>query len=81
MDAYCRGIKMCKKLVAIAKLIGCKDVQLIDIGGGFSSVCDEKFDMVFDCSLTETMHTIVIDANSFSWRRLLMAPSRTSTRI
>ncbi|XP_050575806.1 ornithine decarboxylase 2-like [Bombus affinis] len=34
-DAYVRGIRACKKLISIAKEIGCKDVQLIDIGGGF----------------------------------------------
>lgn len=50
MDAYRRGIKMCKRLVAVAKSIGCKDVQLIDIGGGFSSVCGEELDVVHDAS-------------------------------
>ncbi|KAK1118836.1 hypothetical protein K0M31_014608 [Melipona bicolor] len=35
LEAYVRGIRMCKKLISTAKEIGCKDVQLIDIGGGF----------------------------------------------
>ena len=35
MTAYSRGIKICKKLVDYAKSIGCNDVHLIDIGGGF----------------------------------------------
>ncbi|XP_020300292.1 ornithine decarboxylase-like [Pseudomyrmex gracilis] len=35
LNAYSRGIAMCKKLIAIARTMGCKDVQLIDIGGGF----------------------------------------------
>lgn len=35
LNAYSRGIEMCRRLIAIAKSMGCKDVQLIDIGGGF----------------------------------------------
>lgn len=35
LEAYVRGIRMCKKLISTAKEIGCKDAQLIDIGGGF----------------------------------------------
>lgn len=46
LDAYRRGIKMCKQLIAFARSIGCKDAQLIDIGGGFSSVCGEDLDVV-----------------------------------
>ncbi|XP_072761190.1 antizyme inhibitor 2-like [Anoplolepis gracilipes] len=46
LDAYRRGIKMCKQLIAFAKSIGCKDARLIDIGGGFSSVCGEDLDVV-----------------------------------
>lgn len=36
LNAYTEGIAHCKRLIAIARTIGCKDVQLIDIGGGFS---------------------------------------------
>ncbi|KAM0735418.1 Ornithine decarboxylase [Formica fusca] len=46
LDAYRRGIKMCKKLIAFAKSIGCEDAQLIDIGGGFMSVCGEDLDVL-----------------------------------
>ncbi|KAG5335644.1 AZIN2 inhibitor, partial [Acromyrmex heyeri] len=35
LNAYSRGIGICKRLIAIAKSMGCQDVQLIDIGGGF----------------------------------------------
>ncbi|XP_072756352.1 ornithine decarboxylase 2-like isoform X2 [Anoplolepis gracilipes] len=35
LNAFSRGIRMCKQLITIAKTMGCKDVQLIDIGGGF----------------------------------------------
>ncbi|OAD53708.1 Ornithine decarboxylase [Eufriesea mexicana] len=35
LNAYVRGIMMCKRLIAIAREIGCEDAQLIDIGGGF----------------------------------------------
>ncbi|XP_012230173.1 ornithine decarboxylase 1-like isoform X2 [Linepithema humile] len=38
IDAYRRGIKMCERLIAIAKTLGYKNVQLIDIGGGFESL-------------------------------------------
>lgn len=34
-EAYARGIALCKQLVTISKAIGCDEVQLIDIGGGF----------------------------------------------
>jgi len=34
-EAYGRGIALCKQLITIAKTIGCDNVQLIDIGGGF----------------------------------------------
>ncbi|XP_012536788.1 ornithine decarboxylase 1 [Monomorium pharaonis] len=35
LKAYSRGIGICRQLIAIAKSLGCKDVQMIDIGGGF----------------------------------------------
>ncbi|XP_011863892.1 PREDICTED: ornithine decarboxylase 2-like isoform X2 [Vollenhovia emeryi] len=35
LNAFSRGIGICRRLIAIAKSMGCKDVQLIDIGGGF----------------------------------------------
>ncbi|KAL6259627.1 hypothetical protein P5V15_009543 [Pogonomyrmex californicus] len=44
MDAYRRGIEICKRLIAVARSVGCNDVELIDIGGGFSSVCGEELD-------------------------------------
>ena len=40
LNAYSRGIGICKRLIAIAKSMGCLDVQLIDIGGGFSGETD-----------------------------------------
>ncbi|CAK9832707.1 Antizyme inhibitor 2 [Anthophora retusa] len=46
LNAYSRGIGMCKRLMAIAKSIGCKNVQLIDIGGGFSGNRDYPLDKV-----------------------------------
>ncbi|XP_018306617.1 ornithine decarboxylase 2-like [Mycetomoellerius zeteki] len=44
MDAYCRGIEICKQLIAVAKSIGCSNVKLIDIGGGFLSIRGEELD-------------------------------------
>jgi len=35
LNAFSRGIGICRRLIAIAKSMGCKNVQLIDIGGGF----------------------------------------------
>ncbi|KAL0132261.1 hypothetical protein PUN28_000209 [Cardiocondyla obscurior] len=35
LEAYARGIALCKQLVTVSKAIGCDKVQLIDIGGGF----------------------------------------------
>ncbi|XP_011866964.1 PREDICTED: ornithine decarboxylase 2-like [Vollenhovia emeryi] len=35
LEAYARGIALCKQLVTISKTLGCDKVQLIDIGGGF----------------------------------------------
>lgn len=35
LNAYSRGISICRRLMAVARSIGCADVQLIDIGGGF----------------------------------------------
>ncbi|XP_032673218.1 ornithine decarboxylase 2-like isoform X2 [Odontomachus brunneus] len=37
LEAYSRGIAICKQLIAISQSIGCNNVQLIDIGGGFPS--------------------------------------------
>ncbi|KAK2581901.1 hypothetical protein KPH14_002358 [Odynerus spinipes] len=33
-DAYARGIQISKQLIAFSRSIGCRDVKLIDIGGG-----------------------------------------------
>ncbi|XP_076635329.1 ornithine decarboxylase 2-like isoform X2 [Colletes latitarsis] len=44
MDAYNRGITMCKRLIAIARTIGCSDVQMIDIGGGFPGETGTRID-------------------------------------
>lgn len=44
LNAYSRGISMCKRLINIARTIGCKDVQLIDIGGGFPGDTDCRID-------------------------------------
>lgn len=35
LNAFCKGIGICKRLISIAKTMGCQDVQLVDIGGGF----------------------------------------------
>ncbi|EFN89086.1 Ornithine decarboxylase [Harpegnathos saltator] len=44
VDAYRRGIKTCARLIDVAKTIGCRDVELIDIGGGFSGDCGAEID-------------------------------------
>lgn len=38
---------MCKRLITIAKIMGCKDVQLIDIGGGFPGEKGTEIDKVY----------------------------------
>jgi len=37
---------MCKQLIAVAKSIGCNNVKLIDIGGGFLSISGKELDEV-----------------------------------
>ncbi|CAL7944390.1 unnamed protein product [Xylocopa violacea] len=46
LNAYSRGITMCKRLIDVAKSIGCDEVQLIDIGGGFSGDSRHSIDKV-----------------------------------
>ena len=48
LNAYSRGISMCKRLINIARTIGCQDVQLIDIGGGFPGETDCRIDEFAD---------------------------------
>ncbi|XP_014483710.1 PREDICTED: ornithine decarboxylase 2-like [Dinoponera quadriceps] len=45
-EAYGRGIEMCKQLITVSKSIGCDNVQLIDIGGGFPGESEKNFDQV-----------------------------------
>ena len=49
MSAYGRGIRICKTLIDYAKSIGCSEVRLIDIGGGFpgDSNCDVEQVRIF----------------------------------
>lgn len=46
LEAYSRGIELCKRLITIAKGIGCDNVQLIDIGGGFPGETETDTDKV-----------------------------------
>lgn len=46
ITAYCRGIKICNNLIDYAKLIGCNEVCLIDIGGGFPGETDANIQEV-----------------------------------
>lgn len=45
MEAYRRGIELCKQLINISKTIGYDNVQLIDIGGGFPGENGTNVDM------------------------------------
>ncbi|EFN89085.1 Ornithine decarboxylase [Harpegnathos saltator] len=45
-EAYSRGITMCKQLIIVSKSIGCDDVQLIDIGGGFPGESGTNIDEI-----------------------------------
>lgn len=47
MEAYARGIELCKQLINTSKAIGHDNVQLIDIGGGFPGESGTNVDMVF----------------------------------
>ncbi|XP_014611965.1 PREDICTED: antizyme inhibitor 2-like isoform X1 [Polistes canadensis] len=42
--AYACGIEICKKLITFAKSIGCKDIKLVDIGGGFPGEIEFQID-------------------------------------
>ncbi|XP_076230976.1 ornithine decarboxylase 2-like [Calliopsis andreniformis] len=44
--AYSRAIGLCKKLIGVAKSYGCKDVQVIDIGGGFNGYSGYQIDEI-----------------------------------
>lgn len=46
LEAYRRGIEICAGLIDVAKTIGCRDVRLIDIGGGFTADCETEMDKV-----------------------------------
>lgn len=45
-NAYLQGIEICKELINFAKSIGCKDIKLIDIGGGFPGESEYQIDKV-----------------------------------
>ncbi|KAL6257017.1 hypothetical protein P5V15_011953 [Pogonomyrmex californicus] len=68
--SYSRGIGICRRLIIIAKSMGCKDVQLIDIGGGIPGekgtnidkpVNDEKFISTLWGPTCDSMDVIVKD--------------------
>ncbi|XP_032673355.1 ornithine decarboxylase 2-like [Odontomachus brunneus] len=44
LEAYSRGIAICKQLIATSQSIGCENVQLIDIGGGFPGETETDVD-------------------------------------
>lgn len=46
LNAFTKGIGMCKRLITIAKTMDCKNVQLIDIGGGFPGEKGTEIDKV-----------------------------------
>lgn len=56
LNAFSRGIGICRRLIAIAKSMGCKDLQLIDIGGGFPGERGTNIDKVC-VSLPRTCRT------------------------
>ena len=45
--AMSRGIGICKYLIDAARLMGCNDIQLIDIGGGIPGDSDFVIDEVW----------------------------------
>lgn len=47
MEAYARGIELCKQLINTSKAIGHENVQMIDIGGGFPGESGTNVDMVY----------------------------------
>nr|XP_050868820.1 ornithine decarboxylase 1-like isoform X1 [Vespula vulgaris] len=44
INAYVCGIQICMQLITFAKSIGCKDIKLIDIGGGFPGESEYQID-------------------------------------
>ncbi|XP_014486971.1 PREDICTED: LOW QUALITY PROTEIN: ornithine decarboxylase 2-like, partial [Dinoponera quadriceps] len=45
-EAYGRAIEICKQLITVSKSIGCDNVQLIDIGGGFPGESGTNLDEI-----------------------------------
>lgn len=43
-NAYAYGIEISKQLITFAKSIGCKDIKLVDIGGGFPGESEFRID-------------------------------------
>ncbi|XP_046837294.1 ornithine decarboxylase 1-like [Vespa crabro] len=46
LNAYVRGIVICKELIIFAKSIQCNDIKLIDIGGGFPGESGYQIDEI-----------------------------------
>lgn len=46
LEAYSRGIAICKQLMTFSRDIGCDNAQLIDIGGGFPGESGTNVDEV-----------------------------------
>ncbi|KAF7378650.1 hypothetical protein HZH66_015437 [Vespula vulgaris] len=62
-NAYKRGIEICKDLITFAKSIGCEDIKLIDIGGGFpgeSGIEIEEVSYIINDAIKEIDPTIKI---------------------
>nr|XP_012230174.1 PREDICTED: ornithine decarboxylase 2-like isoform X1 [Linepithema humile] len=63
LEAYARGIALCKQLITISKAIGCDNVQLIDIGGGFpgeSGTDTDKFANVINEAIEDLDSSIKV---------------------
>nr|XP_031847575.1 ornithine decarboxylase 2-like isoform X1 [Nomia melanderi] len=56
-EAYARGIAHCTRLIAVARTMGCDDVRLIDIGGGFPGESASRIDN-FACVVNDAIKDI-----------------------
>lgn len=62
-EAYARGIALCKQLVTVSRAIGCDNVELIDIGGGFPGESGTNIDKV--CRYNYSPITVIFPSSEY----------------
>nr|XP_050868819.1 ornithine decarboxylase-like isoform X2 [Vespula vulgaris] len=80
-NAYKHGIEICKELITFAKSIGCKDIKLIDIGGGFpgeSGIEINELPCIINDAIKEIDPTIEIPASDKQYLSTICGPTCNS---